>query len=266
MEIVDTHCHLEPGYYKDGVDAVVNRARAAHVTRLICIGASDSLESARGAVALAESEPDIWATVGIHPHDVEKMTDDMWDALESLSTSPRVVAIGETGLDYYYDHAPREKQQVAYRRFIDMAKRRNLPIISHIRDAHPDAHVILKEQGADAVGGIIHCFTGGVAEARTYLDFGHYISFSGIVTFKNAEPIHEAVRFTPLDRILVETDSPYLAPVPYRGKKNEPAYVVETLKKVAALKDISVEEAARITTENAQTILKLSPAQPAEEV
>ena len=178
-----------------------------------------------------------------------------WPALEELARQPRVVGIGETGLDYYYDHSPREQQQAAYRRFIAMASAARLPVVSHIRDAHADAAEILRD--AAAGDGVIHCFSGGVAEARAYLDLGQHLSFSGILTFKNAGNIREAAAFAPLDRILIETDAPYLAPIPHRGRRNEPAFIVETLAALASLRGIPAAEVDDATSTNARRLFGL---------
>jgi TatD DNase family protein len=255
--VIDTHCHLDFEDYAGELPDVLARGRSAGICAFVCIGSGSDTSSARGAVAIAEAEADIWAAVGVHPHDAARMTETDWEELEKLGARPRVVAIGETGLDYHYDQSPREIQQLVFRRFMALAHQLKRPVVSHIRDAHEDAQRILLEERANETGGVIHCFTGGVAEARVYLDLGQMLSFSGILTFKNAETIREAARFAPIDRIMVETDAPYLAPLPYRGKRNEPAYVVETLKLLASLKDITIEEAAAATTQNAQRLFKL---------
>lgn len=258
MLVIDTHCHLDFEDFAEELPQVLERARGAGVHAFVCIGSGKDTSSARGACRLAQQEADVWAAVGVHPHDAGSMTEADWAELADLGGQRRVVAIGETGLDYYYDHSPRDLQQVAFRRFIAMAHQLGKPVISHIRDAHADAQQILREERGSDTGGVIHCFTGGVDDARAYLDMGQMLSFSGILTFKNAEPIREAARFAPLDRILVETDSPYLAPIPYRGKRNEPAYVVETLKRLAEIKNVDVETAARVTTANAQRLFGLN--------
>ncbi|MDZ4694835.1 MAG: TatD family hydrolase [Deltaproteobacteria bacterium] len=252
--VMDTHCHLDFEDFGTDLPAVIERARQARVARMICIGAGRDIASARGAVALSEKEPDIHATVGVHPHDAAVMTEATWDELENLAIHPKVVGIGESGLDYFYDQSPRELQQVAYRRFIGMARRHRLAIISHVRDAHADAQAILKETAAHELRGIIHCFTGNADDARAYLDLGQYLSFSGILTFRNAEPVREAARFAPMDRILVETDAPYLAPIPHRGKRNEPAYVLETLRFLAELKGLPLDEVAAQTWANSERV------------
>lgn len=236
---------------------MIDRARAAGVVAFVSIGAGGDLAPARAAIALAEAEPDIFATVGIHPHDVSRMTEADWEALSSMARRPRVVGVGETGLDFYYDHSPRDVQAVAFRRFIALARDVRKPIVCHIRDAHAEAQAILRDEEARDVGGVIHCFTGTAADARVYLDLGFQVSFSGIITFKNAHEIRAAAQLVPWERTLVETDAPYLAPIPYRGKRNEPAYIVKTLETVAATKGAPLEVAAEHTTRNARQLFGL---------
>jgi TatD DNase family protein len=255
--IIDTHCHLDFDVFAEELPDVLARARAAGLVGMISIGSGKDVGSARAAVALAAREPDVYATVGVHPHDAAGMTEADWEELDRLARAPRVVGIGETGLDYYYDHSPREAQVSAFRRFLALCHAVRRPVICHIRDAHAEAAAVLAEGDAAGVGGVIHCFTAGVDEARVYLEMGLYLSFSGITTFKNAEPIRAAVVYAPLDRILVETDAPYLAPIPHRGKRNEPSYVVKTLELVAQLKGISFEAAAEATTANARRLFSL---------
>jgi TatD DNase family protein len=256
-EIVDSHCHLDFPDYGAELPEVLGRARAAGIVRMICIGSGRDITSARSAIALAGAETDIYASVGIHPHDVAGMTAETWDELDRLARAPRVVGIGETGLDYFYDHSPREVQRAAFRRFVALGRAARLPIICHIRDAHEEAAEILASDGAAEVGGVIHCFTGGVADARRYLDLGFHLSFSGILTFKNAAPIREAAVAAPLDRVMVETDAPYLAPIPHRGKRNEPSYVVKTLALLAELRGIGFDDAAAATTANARRVFAI---------
>jgi len=253
--MIDSHCHLDPQYFSADLQEVLTRARAAGVEAFVCVGVGRTLEAPRAAVALAAAEPDVFATVGVHPHDVAAMAEADWAALEELARRPRVVGIGETGLDYYYDHSPREAQQAAYRRFVGMARAAGLALVSHVRDAHDEAAAILREEKAG--DGVIHCFSGGVAEARAYLDLGQHLSFSGILTFKNAGNIREAAAFAPLDRILIETDAPYLAPIPYRGKKNEPAYIAQTLATLAAVRGLTPPEVDAATTANACQLFRL---------
>lgn len=252
--MIDSHCHLYTEELRDDLASVLARARAAGVTRMICIGSGHDLTSARASVALATTEPDVYATVGIHPHDAAHIQPADWLELERLAREPRVVGVGETGLDYHYERSPRESQRLAYRRFIALARSSDRPVVSHVRDAHADAAEILLDEGADQIGGVIHCFTGDVADARRYLDLGQYLSFSGILTFKNAEGIRQAAAFAPADRVLVETDAPFLAPIPHRGQRNEPAFVARTLETLAGLRAISTDEADRITTDNARRV------------
>jgi TatD DNase family protein len=251
IELLDSHAHVDgPEFDADRAD-VLARARAAGVKRIVVIGAVGDPTSAERAVALAEQDPDVFATVATHPHDVEKMTDAWWATHERLAVHPRVVAIGETGLDYYYDHSPRELQQEAFGRFIELAREVHKPVVCHIRDAHDDARRILREHHARELGVIIHCFTGTPDDARAYTELDCYVSFSGIVTYKTAQPLRDAVPLVPKDRLLIETDCPYLAPVPKRGKRNEPGFLVHTAEVVAREAGMDFEGLARQTTENA---------------
>jgi TatD DNase family protein len=236
---------------------VLARARAAGVQRIVVIGAVGDPTSAERAVALADADPDIWATVATHPHDVAQLTPAWWAIHERLARHPRVVAIGETGLDYYYDHSPRDLQRDAFARFIALARDVAKPVVCHIRDAHDDARAILREHRAAELGIIVHCFTGTPADARAYAELDAYVSFSGIVTYKTAQPIRDAVALVPRDRLLVETDCPYLAPVPRRGKRNEPAFIVHTAELVAQVAGMSFDELAEVTSANAARIYRL---------
>ena len=257
-ELFDSHAHVDGPEFDADRPEVLARARAAGVRRIVVIGAVGDPTSAERAVALAERDPDIWATVATHPHDVDKMTDDWWAVHERLAVHPRVVAIGETGLDFYYQHSAREAQAVAFRRFVELARRVNKPVVCHIRDAHAEARAILAETGAPALGVVIHCFTGTPDDAAAYVAMGCHVSFSGIVTYKTAQPIRDAVKQVPLDRILVETDCPYLAPVPQRGRRNEPAFVVHTAEVVAREAGVSVEKLANITVDNTLRVFRIA--------
>jgi TatD DNase family protein len=258
--MIDSHCHLDFAEYASDRGEVLARARSAGVTAFVCIGSGRDTVSAREAVALAGVEGDVWAAVGVHPHDVAGMSEADWTALEGLARAPRVVGIGETGLDYHYDHSPRDVQREAYARFIGLGRAARRPVISHVRDAHDDAVEILRAANAPEVGGVIHCFTGGVVEARKYLDLGHHLSFSGILTFKNAGPIREAAAFAPLDRVLIETDAPFLAPIPHRGKRNEPSYIVETLRVLAEVRGTDVAALDAATSQNTRRLFGLDSA------
>ena len=256
MKLVDAHCHLEPGDYPD-VGAVVDRARAAGVARAVVVGQFQGPGDFGHAVAVARERPEFFvATMGIHPHEAARATEADFAELERICSAEDVRAVGEAGLDYYYDRSPREVQRSVFERQIALALRLGKPLVVHVRDAHPECAEILKASGINR--GVIHCFTGDLPAARSYLELGFHISLSGVVTYKKTEALQEAVRFAPLDRLMVETDSPFLAPVPFRGKKNEPAWVTETAKKVAELKGVSLEEAAEATTRNAAAVFGFS--------
>jgi TatD DNase family protein len=248
--LVDTHCHLDSQYCPGGAGEVIARAEAVGVVGFVVIGVGRDLSHADEAVALAKAMPQkVAATVGIHPHDAKLMDQ---AALERLAREPEVVAVGETGLDFHYDYAPREVQREAFRNQVQLARKLQKPLIIHTRTAPEETLAILREESARDVGGIIHCFSEDRAFAAQALDLGFDISFSGIVTFKTATAIHDVAAWAPLDRILVETDSPYLAPVPYRGKPCEPAFVVHTAKRVADLRGTTLEAISEHTTRNAE--------------
>jgi len=262
---IDSHAHLDATDYDGDRPEVLDRAREAGVVEIVCVGAADDLASAERTVALAEREPDLYATVGVHPHHAANVEPHFWPRLEELARRPKVVGIGETGLDYFYDNSPREVQRQRFAEFIELARRLDLPVVCHIRDAHDDARAILAEHRAGELGCMIHCFTGTPEDAAAYVAMDMYISFSGIVTFpgKRSEPVRQAVRKVPRDRMLIETDCPYLAPVPRRGKRNEPAYVVHTAEVVARESGVELPELARITTENARRFFRLPEREPA---
>ena len=257
VPLIDSHCHLDQDAFVDDREAVITRARAAGVGRMITVGAGGPLASNRAAVALAEGDPDIFAAVAVHPHDVSDITDDTWDELRRLWAHPKVVAVGETGLDYYYEHSPADVQQQHLRRFIREAGRAGLPLVIHCRDAFPDLLRILAEEDAAAVGGVLHCFSGSPAEAEACLTLGFALSFSGIVTFKTADRLREVVRLTPSDRLLIETDAPFLAPIPHRGKRNEPALVRRVAEEVARVIGRELAEVADLTTANTERAFHL---------
>jgi len=266
-ELFDSHAHVDGPEFDADRDAVLARARAAGVRRMVVIGAVGDPTSADRAVALAERDPDIWATVATHPHDVAQMTDQWWAVHERLAPHPRVVAIGETGLDFYYDHSDRDAQRAAFARFIALARRVDKPVVCHIRgrdgkpadgsDAHAEARTILADGGAPALGCVIHCFTGTPDDAAAYVALGCYISFSGIATYKTAQPIRDAVGRVPHDRLLIETDCPYLSPIPKRGQRNEPAFVTHTAEVVARAAGLDFNDLARITVENTQRVFRI---------
>lgn len=249
---IDTHCHLDAHYFPDA-DAVMARARSVGVGGFVVIGVGPSLEPARASVALAKAHPEsVAAVVGVHPHDAVTLDEAAYAELSALAREPCVVAVGEIGLDYHYDHSPREVQRATFSRLIALAKEVGKPIVVHTREAAADTLSILAAEGAREVGGIIHCFSEDLAFAERAWDMDFDVSFSGIVTFKNARAVHEVAAKAPIDRVHVETDSPYLAPVPMRGKPCEPAYVVHTAKRVAELRSISVEQLALAAHQNAE--------------
>jgi TatD DNase family protein len=249
--LIDTHCHLDDDNSQGDPDALIERARAGGVSAFVAIGVGGPA-ALRQTVALARRRPDVVCTVGVHPHDAATLDDDFFGEVSETAVEGKVVGIGEIGLDYHYDHSPRDVQASVFRRFIALARRVNKPIVVHTRSAPSDTLSILESEGARDVGGVIHCFSEDREFAGRALDLDFDVSFSGIVTFKNATSVQEVARYAPADRILVETDSPYLAPVPKRGKRNEPAFVVHTLARVAELRGIDVESLRRITTENAR--------------
>ena len=253
VSFVDTHCHMDPQYFPEGPDAALARARAAGVVGFVVIGVGNDLAPARAAVALATRIPErITSAIGIHPHDAVTLDEAAYAELASLGADPAVAAIGEIGLDYHYDHSPRDVQRKTFARLVGLARALKKPIVIHTREAAADTLAILESEGAKDVGGVIHCFSEDRPFAERALDLGFDLSFSGIVTFKTAKSVHEVAAWAPIDRILVETDSPYLAPVPMRGKPCEPAYVTHTAARIAELRKIAIEDLAAQTTRNAE--------------
>jgi TatD DNase family protein len=247
--LVDSHCHLDFPDYAGKVEDVVARAAQAGVG--VCLSIGTELNRFPGVRAVAEKFPNVWCSVGVHPHEAEKELQDDEAALIREAAHPKVVGIGETGLDYYYEHSPRVPQQQNFRAHIAAARQTGLPVIVHTRDADDDTIDILRdEMGKGAFTGLIHCFTGTQKLADAALELGLYISVSGIATFKNSTALRDVIKTVPLERLLVETDAPFLAPVPYRGKTNEPAFVVHTAKMLAELKGVTEAELAQATTEN----------------
>jgi TatD DNase family protein len=247
--LVDTHCHLDMTAYGRDLEMVLARAFESGVRKVLTIGID--LESSRQAVALAAGHDGVFAAVGIHPHHVEGITEADYEELKALAAEPRVVAYGEIGMDLVKEYAPAPLQLEHFRRQVRLAKDLALPLIIHDREAHAQVMAVLHEEGPFPAGGVMHCFSGDANLAREVMALGFYISVPGVVTFAKADILQEAVRATPLDRLLVETDGPFLAPVPRRGKRNEPVYVLYTAQKVAELKEIELAAVARATTANA---------------
>lgn len=247
--LVDSHCHLDFPDFADELDAVVQRARDAGVGAMLTI--NTHVTRFERVLAVAERFPEVYCTIGIHPHEAGTEPAADVDRLVEAARHPKVVGFGETGLDYYYDKSPRERQRQSFRVHIDAARRADLPVIVHTRDADEDTAAILAEEmGKGRFAGLVHCFSSGPELAEKALALGFYISISGIVTFKKAEALQATVAGIPLDRLLVETDCPYLAPIPFRGKRNEPAYVTHTAAKVAELKGVGADELGQATTAN----------------
>ena len=251
--LADSHCHLNYEGLVEEQQAVLARARARGVTAMLNIATREREWDA--VLATAEAEPDVWATVGIHPHEADRHPHIDTAKLVERARHPRVVGIGESGLDYHYDHSDRARQQDSFRAHIAACRETQLPLIVHTRDAEEDTLAILgEEMGKGAYPGVIHCFTASRAFADSALDLGFYISISGIVTFKNAREIQETAKVVPADRLLVETDAPFLAPVPHRGKRGEPAFVADTL---AFLADLRGDDRAELSTLTAQNFHRL---------
>jgi TatD DNase family protein len=247
--LVDSHCHLDFPDFGPEVDEVVARAHAAGVGLMVTI--STKVSEFDRVKAVAERFPHVYCTVGIHPHEAASEPETDTATLVALAQHPKVVGIGETGLDYFYEHSPREAQQRNFRAHIAASRETGLPLVVHTRDADEDtARILDEEMGKGAFPGLLHCFTSGPELAEKAIELGLYVSFSGIVTFRNAESLRETAATVPMERLLVETDAPYLAPVPKRGKRNEPSFVVHTAARLAEIKGVSAEALAEATTAN----------------
>ena len=249
MKLVDSHCHLDDEKFAADLDAVMERARAAGVERMMTIGTGNGPPDLEAAVRLANAHPFLYATVGVHPHDAAKATPATYEHLLALLAHPKVLALGEIGLDYHYDFSPREVQREVFSGQLHLAVKTGKPVVIHTREAWPDTLRLIDETPPPR-GGIMHCFTGGPDEARQALDRGFYLSFGGVITFPKADEVRVAARLTPDDRLLVETDAPYLAPVPHRGKRNEPAFIVETVRRLAEIRGAQPEFIAGLTEAN----------------
>jgi TatD DNase family protein len=253
--LIDSHCHLDYAPMSPDVTGTLARAHAAGVEQCVTIGCSP--KSMAVAAELARSHAQVFASVGIHPHEARHLDDALLEQIEQLAADEKVVAIGETGLDYHYDFSPREAQLLGFGRQIDLAKRLDLPLVLHIRDAHADAWQVLAEHSPRENPGVVHCFTGTPAEAERWLELGWHISFSGIATFKTATALREAAALVPRDRIMLETDAPYLAPEPLRGRKNEPANVAFTCVALANLRGETPEQLASFAAANTRSLFRL---------
>ncbi len=249
--LTDTHCHLSDPAFDDDRAEVIKRAHDAGVTQIVAVGGGGPIEASEDAARLASQYPFMRSTAGIHPHDAGSYDDSIEQRIEALLQKPEVVAVGETGLDYHYNHSPHDQQRESLLRHLELARKHRVPIVLHCRNAEDDMLEILRAHSGDGLRGVVHCFTGSYEDARAYLDLGLMISLTGIITFGKADELRDIVGRLPLDRLMVETDSPYLAPVPHRGKRNEPAFVKEVAMALAELKKVDLEEVVDKTGENA---------------
>lgn len=255
MNLFDSHCHLENGRFEEDLPEVLARMKDAGVNR--CILAGSDMETSEQIVALTKEHAHVYGVVGIHPHDAKTWTDDCADRLAQWVKEERIVGIGEIGLDYYYDHSPRGVQKEVFVKQLLLARELDMPAVFHVRDAHGDVLDLLRANLSQLPAGVVHCYSGSVESAREYLDMGFYISFAGPITFKNANKLLDVAKYVPQDRILVETDSPYLAPVPMRGRRNEPTFVQYVAQTVAELRGISAEEMAQAAFENTCRLFRI---------
>ena len=251
--MIDSHSHIYTKRFQEDQPEVIERAREQGLTQLLQVGCN--LEDSHKVIELAKQTPGIYASVGVHPHDADTWDAEVRSEMEQLIKDPKVVAYGEIGLDFYYDNSPRAVQQQAFSEQLDFAISNDLPLVIHTRDAEPETLKILKEY-PHSNSGQVHCFTGSMAFAKQLLDEDYYIGFTGIITFKRSDDLREIVRMMPWDRILIETDSPYLAPTPHRGKRNEPAFVKQVAETVAAVKNTSLEEVIEKTTQKFLQVIR----------
>ena len=256
INVIDTHCHLDMMGSEDEISTAINRAAASGVAPIITVGID--LESSKKAIRLASNHDSVYATVGIHPHNVQGLNDRSYAELERLCSMPKVVAYGEIGLDYVKQFAPNDVQLEHYARQVDLAKKMQLPVVIHDREAHDDILSILNEKAPFSAGGVMHCFSGDWHLAQKVLDMGFIISIPGVVTFNKATSMQEVAQKIPLDKLIIETDAPFLAPEPLRGKKNFPEYVLYTARRIADLRGLSLEELASVTTQNARKIFTIA--------
>ena len=255
--LVDTHCHLADSRLDAELDEVLARAAEAGIAKIVAVGAIGTIDTDRRTLEIAEHHPHIFAAIGVHPHDARNCTTDRIAQLRALARSQKVVAIGESGLDFHYLHSPVEQQEQSLRKHLALAAELDKPIVIHCRDAEVRLAAIVREEGLPAAGGVIHCFTGDAKAAAAFLELGFLISFSGILTFKNAGVVRQAARIVPGDRVLVETDAPYLAPEPHRGRRNEPALVRRTLEVLAEVRGADFHGLAAAIAENASRVFRI---------
>jgi len=258
--VIDSHCHLADETFSTDLEAVISRAREAGVARALVILEADNVKEAAQAERVAQLWPDVRFSIGVHPHQAHQFAADPMRAVavvrDQIAATPSARAVGEVGLDYHYDFSPRDVQHVVFRGQVRLARELQIPVIVHTREADEDTIAILREEGGGQVRGVLHCFTGNAALADAGLALGFYISLAGIITFPRAAELRETVRRVPLERLLVETDSPFLAPVPYRGKRNEPAYVARVVDRLAEMHQVTSADLARRTAANFDTLFR----------
>lgn len=255
MILFDTHCHLNVDSFKEDLEETIQRAKEAGVERFAVVGFD--IPTIEKSLQLSSKYPEIYSIIGWHSTEAGNYTEEIQESLQNLLRNEKVVAMGEMGLDYHWKTSPPETQKKVFRQQIAIAKNVQLPIAIHMRDAIEDTYHILREEDVSEIGGIMHSYSGDVTYMKKFLDLGMHISISGVVTFKKATEVHEVAKAVPLERLLIETDSPYLAPVPYRGKRNEPSYVRYVCERIAELRGMDADEIARITTENANRLFRL---------
>lgn len=255
MKIFDTHAHYDDDAFHTDREQLLCHMNQEGIDKIVNIGCS--MENSREIVEMVRNYDFLYGTVGVHPSDINELTDADMKELEQLSMEEKILAIGEIGLDYHYENVVKELQKKWFVEQLEVVKRRNLPVVIHSRDAAKDTLDLIKEHHNGETPGIIHCFSYGVEMAREYLNMGYYIGVGGVITFKNAKKLKEVVAYTPMERIVLETDAPYLAPVPYRGKRNCSLYLTHVAEEIAAIKDISAEEVCKITYQNAQDVYNL---------
>jgi len=256
--LVDSHCHLSDRRYDSDRDAVIERARAAGLTHLVAVGGGGPIADSEASYELAKRFGFMRSTAGIHPHDAKSYDDGIEARIAALLEKPEVVAVGETGLDYYYEHSPRPAQRDALARHIALALSAAKPIVLHCRDADDDLRQVLSSEAPGGLRGVVHCFTGDYRHASWYLDYGLLVSFSGILCFPKSQDLRNTAARLPLERLMVETDSPYLAPPPHRGRRNEPAFVAQVAETLAAVHDVSIDAVVEATARNAAALFSLS--------
>jgi len=252
---IDTHCHLDDNAFEKDLPEIIQRAENYRVGKIISI--AESIESCYRTLKLAENFPEVYAVIGVHPHNADSFNELAKSRLKNFLKHPKVVGIGETGLDYYYHHSEKNNQRNAFISHLNIATENNLPIVIHCRDAYDDLIAILKEQNLSQIKGVVHCFSGNSANAKTLIEMGFCISVTGAITFKNANKLREVIKGISIDKLMLETDAPYLAPEPYRGKRNEPSYVIQIAKILADVKSLSVDDVERITTLNASKLFNI---------